>query len=221
MDATEKFCIEFAQLPRVISIQVAARLPAWINADDLEPAAWEGLFIAAKTFDPNKGYSAKRWAWQRIELKIIDDVRKESLVARTMQLRIKELKDANHRLSMQFGREPTNIELADELKVPLKHVEATLLARAAGAPLSIDVEIHDPVAPSQTRYSFHERHAKALDEALGSLTERQARIMHDIYWRGITRDKIAQALGVSGSRISQIHTQSLRILREGIMRTSV
>ena len=75
MDGVEQLCNDYAHLPREAAAYMARRSPAWVHPDDLEPAAWHGLYQAAASYDPDRGTAFTAWAWHSMVNEIRDDMR--------------------------------------------------------------------------------------------------------------------------------------------------
>lgn len=195
---------------------------------DLISAGVQGLIQAASSFDPGRGLAFSTLAVTRIRGAMLDELRRWDTTPRSVRKRERQLRGAEAELKSRLGREPTVEEVAEELDVSTedvhgwrsdlhRHVEESLdhAPPARGEEFrglsAVEVtaddgpSVEDVVSDVQTR--------EILMECIQSLPERDARILALYYYEGLRLREIAQLMGVTESRISQIRQASLKTLR--------
>ena len=115
-----RLCEEYAWLPRAIAGSQAKRTPRYVNSDDLESAAWEGLFIAARDYDPERGKTFEHWASQRIRHYIIDEVRRLDRASRDWRKRQRLIEHVRESMRDRKGRAPREDRIAAALALTPK-----------------------------------------------------------------------------------------------------
>lgn len=212
----ERLCEEYAHLPRHAANTVARRTPPWVTADDMEPAAWAGLFDAARAWDEDKAVGDFRpWAWQRIVGAIQDDLRRADHVPRRLRAQRHELGDAADRMRAE-GR-PVSVEtLAAETGFDVERVRAAVAGSAARA-VSLDALGGFGVFLVADAAGGVEDDAAALEwvwAAVERLPPVQRQVMVWTYRHGWSRDECAAELGVTASRVSQVHSVAVAAVRD-------
>jgi RNA polymerase sigma factor for flagellar operon FliA len=205
---------------------VVSRLAARDSTDPEELHSWgvEGLIQAAGAYDSSRGLSFATYAIYRIRGRILDALRRADPLPRPLRSLVKRAGQARVELTQALGREPSRQELADELSVSLQML-ARIEAAASSSILSIDkigenndgtdtvvgVELDqssDPQAQAERKDL-----ARRLRAAIGSLTDRQKFVLQRCYVDEEPLASIGQSLGVSPSRVSQIHREAVELLR--------
>lgn len=223
MDAIETLCVSHAHMPREAAWHVARRLPAWTRADDLEPAAWEGLYLAAASWRPDLAGDRPfaRWAWRRITGEILSDVRRRHPLTRGEQARAQAVDAAEARLLVGLGRAPTVAEVAEAAGVTPAQVRALAVARvAAWAPLDVTGAGVPPLTAPPLVDPDTVADADALawvHAAVAALDERRRHVIVGLYWDGLTHTDLAAEYGVTASRIAQIHTAAVAAIRDAVL----
>lgn len=203
---------------------VAARIPRHVNGDDLLSAAMLGLLQAARTFDPSRGVPFERFARARIRFELIDELRRRDWASRSVRTRSKELQAATSELTSALGRVPTSAEVAKHLGLTADEVnrlsddvhratvlnyESVFLEPEESPCLSSNES--GPVDVLEER----ERHAY-LRDAVVSLPERLRHVVVGYFFEERPMQELADELGVTESRISQMRAEALELLRDGI-----
>ena len=217
MDATA-LCEANADLPPLLAARMATRYP--VHASDLEPAAWEGLHHAALTWCPDRG-PFPPWARRRITAAIIADLRATDPQSKSWRARDNAIAQARHDLTGRLGRTPTDAETAHAAGITLDALDRHRRARIRTTPLDdadlhADVWLRDPTPTADERAAEHPDLAGWVRAAVIALPDRQHVIIRGLYWGGQTTTAIAGVLGVSTSRVSQLHSEALRTVRAAL-----
>ena len=210
---------QHAPLVKRIAHHLVSRMPPSVQPDDLIQSGMIGLLEAAGKYDPAKGASFETYAGIRIRGAMVDEIRKGDWAPRSVHRNVRSVTSAMTRLEGRLGRDATDREVAEEMGVGLKEYFA-ILKDAAGSKLFSFDEIPmtgtdgvksmtpDPLDQIEKR-DFQ----RCLAEAIGSLPEREQLVLSLYYDDELNLKEIGKVLGVSESRISQIHTQSALRLR--------
>jgi RNA polymerase sigma factor for flagellar operon FliA len=214
-------------LPLVHSVveRLCAHLPSSVDRDDLFHAGVIGLIDALGRFDPGRDNAFSTYAVLRIRGQIIDELRARDWVPRGARERAREYQRAVNDLSASLGRLPDDRELAARLAI----TEADLPGREQEAQLAVQVSLDAPVgedgsigdrvaAPPDAesdpgiRLERADRRAVLL-KVLATLTEQERRVVKLYYFENLLMKEIAALLGVTESRVCQIHGRILAVLR--------
>lgn len=205
---------------------VVSRMAARDNVDPEELYAWgmEGLVQAAECFDSSRGLSFATYAIHRIRGRILDELRRADPLPRPLRSLVKRLAQARLDLGHELGREPTRIELADELgisEIQLRRVEEASSAAIVsldrltggdGEGGLFDIDDADTSVDPDRRAEKADL-ASRLRAAIAGLNERQRLVLQRCYVEEEPLTAIGRVLGVSPSRVSQIHREAVLMLR--------
>ncbi len=202
-----------------------ARVPASVQIDDLIQVGMMGLMDALTRFDANQGVQFEIFAGQRIRGAMLDDMRANDWMSRGSRKSQKEIGKASLILEHRLGRAPMESEIAKEMGIPLEDYQSLLyqvrgtqivhledLSSVEDEDSFLDRHVSDPGADPIKFLLDHELRV-ALVEAIKSLPEREQHIMAMYYEEDMNLKEIAAVLGVTESRVSQIHSQSIARLR--------
>ncbi|MGI9296165.1 MAG: RNA polymerase sigma factor FliA [Pseudomonadales bacterium] len=212
----------YAPLVKRIAHHLMLRFPASVQVDDLIQAGMVGLLEAARNYNGAKGASFETYAGIRIRGAMIDDVRKGDWVPRSVHRNSRRIAAAVKAIEDRQGREATDVEIAAELGVALDEYFNFLTDTNVSRLFSLDelctqesqLDIPaDPndVSPSQAVQASHLR--AAISEQINDLPEREKLVLALYYDEELNLKEIGQVLGVSESRVSQIHSQAMLRLR--------
>lgn len=210
--------------------QIAAHFPRHADRDELAQAATLGLVEAAHRFDPSRGVPFDRWAVVRIRGAILDSVRSLDFAPRSLRAAARQLEEARAALTIEMARTPTEAETAHRLGMTAAELgELTgrvhrALVLSLDAPSGTDDEgdsacIADLVATDEPDAceSLESRELMAyLGDALELLPERLRSVVVGYFIDGRTSCDLAEELGVTESRVSQLRSEALAMLRGGI-----
>ncbi|HEY2929136.1 sigma-70 family RNA polymerase sigma factor [Piscinibacter sp.] len=210
-----------------IARRISGRLPANVEMDDLIQAGMIGLDAALTHFEEGRGASFDTYAARRIEGAMLDTLRATDTLSRDLRANVRLVRSAVQRLEHALGRAPRAKEVANELGWTLQAFHDCMVAAGASGARCGDEQLEagddesaddealsaidahaDPVRSLEQR----QRHA-ALHSAFDALEERERRLMEMIYDRGISHRDAGAALGVSPSRVTQMHEEIVVKLR--------
>jgi RNA polymerase sigma factor for flagellar operon FliA len=215
---------QFAPLVKRIAYHLMARLPASVQVDDLIQVGMMGLLDAANNYDGAQGAQFETYAVQRIRGAMLDELRQSDWLPRSARKHLRQIESAVSILEQRLGRAPGEAELAKELKVSLDEYQQMLLD-ARGCQL-----LHYEDMQDGGEEDFFERHCAddsseplamlqdgrfrtKLIEAISTLPEREKLMMSLYYEEELNLREIGEVLGVSESRVCQLHSQAIARLR--------
>jgi len=216
---------QYAYLVKRIALHIMARLPASVQLDDLIQAGMLGLLEAAQKFDASKGASFETYAGIRIRGAIVDEMRRGDWVPRSVHRNARRITDAMHYLEGRLGREATDAEIAEELGVSLDEYHTMANDSLSGRLFSLDETLHDEeinttqIAVSEmlqgpAEVTQRREMQAALARAIDELPEREKLVLSLYYEEEMNLKEIGLVLGVSESRVCQIHSQAALKLKK-------
>lgn len=210
-----------APLVKKIALHLMARLPASVQLDDLVQAGMIGLLEAAQRYSATRGATFETYAGIRIRGAMVDEIRKGDWVPRSVHRNARRVARAIKAVEDREGREAQDIEVADELGMELSEYHATLSDANSGRLFSLDelnesgelpieqTETSDNPLDGLTADAFQSNLAAAIEQ----LPEREKLVLSLYYQEELNLKEIGAVLGVSESRVSQIHSQAALRLR--------
>jgi RNA polymerase sigma factor for flagellar operon FliA len=224
----EREALILAYYPMVYRVarRMAARYPSSVDLDDLVSIGTMGLIDAADRFDEGLCNSFAGYARIRVQGAIVDALRKADWVPRSVRNRHRNINQSKSRLEERLGRMPTAQELADDLELPLDGLDhytrdASILtlvsmeeSRADSDQRIADSLESDTTVPEVAVLEQSERGIVA--EALSQLPERDQMIVRMYYYEDRSFKEIGVELGVTESRVSQLHSRIKRRLRDAL-----
>ena len=210
---------EFLPLVKKIALYWSGRLPQSIELDDLIQVGLVGLIQASESYDASKGASFATYASIRVKGAILDEVRRYDWVPRSLQQKMKQASEAISQVEARTGRTATDRDVADELGVPLEQYQK-MSGEFTGCRIAsldaIDMEGVDPDA--NPAFSVEDSGFKqALADAIQQLPEKEKMMMSLYYSDELNLKEIGAIMGVTESRVSQIHGQALVRLRSRLI----
>jgi RNA polymerase sigma factor for flagellar operon FliA len=210
--------------------RIAANLPAHVDTDELFQVGSIGLVNASRSFDENRGVAFKTYAFALIRGAILDELRRLDVVPRSTREKIRAMDGVAARLAQQLGRPPSAVEVAAALGTNEMTVLDLLRAARTVAMLSLDDGTSSPEAllvrdilPCPHSLDPGDAAARAeLIEAvalrIGELPDAERRVITMYYREGLLLREIGEVLGVTESRVSQIHSRALARLQDMLRR---
>ena len=210
-----------APLVKKIALHLLARLPASVQLDDLMQAGMIGLLEAAQRYSSTKGATFETYAGIRIRGAMVDEIRKGDWVPRSVHRNARRVARAIKAVEDREGREAQDLEVAEELDMELSEYHAILSDTNSGRLFSLD-ELNEsgdlPIEVTETSDNpldglSSDAFRSSLAAAIEQLPEREKLVLSLYYQEELNLKEIGAVLGVSESRVSQIHSQAALRLR--------
>ncbi|SBV36113.1 RNA polymerase, sigma 28 (sigma F) factor [uncultured Stenotrophomonas sp.] len=213
--------VRHSDLVRRIAHHLAARLPASVEIDDLIQAGMMGLIEASRSYDAEQGASFETYASIRIRGSMIDEIRRGDWVPRSVHRRARDAAATIRRLEQESGRAASASEVAEAMEMPLPDYLRLIEDASRGQVLSLESRIEDqgeldtPTSGGPTPQQMLERSqfGEELGKAIAVLPEREQLVLSLYYEQELNLKEIGAVLGVSESRVCQIHGQAMLRLR--------
>ena len=232
--ARERLILHYAPLVKYVASRVATGLPASVDQADLVSYGMFGLIDALEKFDPGRGNKFETYAIPRIKGAIIDELRAMDWVPRSVRFKAREIEKAYSDLESIHKRGPTEKEVAARLGVTLRELHDVINQISFVQVLQLDeilsvgsdrgeqVSLLDTLADRGTDPTTAlegEETRGLLAAAINSLSEREKIVVTLYYFEGLTLAEIGDILGVTESRVCQIHTKAVGQLRLQLVET--
>jgi RNA polymerase sigma factor for flagellar operon FliA len=216
---------QYSPLVRRLAHQMIAKLPANVQIDDLIQVGMIGLTDALSRFDVGQGVMFETFATQRIRGAMLDELRGADWMSRGNRKHQRDIETALHRLEQKLGRAPSEGEIAKEMGISLADYQ-DLLNKVRGTQLVyledmsgedgdndyLDRHVNEQAVDPLAQLADH-RMRQALVDAIKNLPEREQFVMSMYYEEDMNLKEIAAVLGVTESRVCQLHSQSIARLR--------
>jgi len=220
----DKLVREHLPLVQYVVSEVAHRVPSHVSRSDLVSAGMLGLAQAARSFDPERGIAFDRFASTRIRGALLDELRGRDWASRSVRSRARGLQATQEELTNRLGRAPKPEEVARTLGVAPETVHKLVDDVHRATVLNYDSLVVEGDAESfiasnddgpEDTLLDRERKAYLMD-AVGALPERLRRVVIGYFFEERSMQDLADELGVSESRISQLRAEALLLLRDGV-----
>ncbi len=226
--ARERLILHYSPLVKFVAGRVAAGLPQNIEQSDLVSYGIFGLIDAIDKFDPGRGFKFETYAISRIKGAIIDELRSIDWVPRSVRAKARSIERAYSKLENELKRSPEDKEVAVELGMTEDELASVLsqisfvgvvaldellsagAERGSGATVgdTIADRNHDPVEAFESQEM-----RQVLADAINRMPDRERLVLTLYYYEGLTLAEIGTVLGVTESRVCQIHTKAIFQLR--------
>jgi len=213
-------------LVKCISRAIHEHLPQWIDLDDLVSVGTMGLIKAVDDFDPAKGARLETYARYRIRGAILDELRRLDIFPSSTRMKLHQLEDAIVELERSLGRYPVDEEIAEKSGLSLQEISgllsnATMVVLysleeiAGGADDRLGSEVGEAVTITDDPLATLERQEleQVLVEAIEHLPATERAVLGLYYYDGLRMKEIGKVLNISESRVSQIHSKAILLLR--------
>jgi RNA polymerase sigma factor for flagellar operon FliA len=221
---TNTYIQRYGPLVKRIAHHMMVRLPASVDVADIIQAGMIGLLDAVRRYQVSQGAEFETYAIQRIRGAMLDELRQNDWLPRGLRRDMRRIEAAISALEQKNGRQPTERELADALAMPLAEYQQTL-QEARGYQIVyfedfsegddehfLDRHVTDGL-PTPLEFLEDERVRAALIEAIDDLPEREKLVMGLYYEQELNLREIGEVMGVSESRVCQLHSQAVARLR--------
>jgi RNA polymerase sigma factor for flagellar operon FliA len=222
---TELDAVVRAHLPLVGHLvrEMLSRLPAHVSREDLVSAGMAALAHAAKGFDPSRGIPFGSFATTRIRGALLDELRGLDWASRSVRTRARKVETTQQQLTATLGRTPTQTELAealgvapDELRTIGDDVQRAVVLSLQGFAAGTAEDLVPERTPGPEDLILHRERIGYLHHAIGALPERLRQVITAYFFDERPMNDIARELGVTESRISQLRSEALVLLRDGL-----
>jgi RNA polymerase sigma factor for flagellar operon FliA len=230
--ARERLVVAYSPMVKFVAGRLGAGLPSHVDDADLISYGLMGLIGAIERFEPERGIKFETFAMTRIRGAIIDELRSLDWVPRSVRSRAREIEAAQATLEHQLQRAPSEAELASKLGISEDELQTSLLEIAnssvyaldelwtvsdsSGDQVSLLDTISDPRAADPQESLASSEVKDRLTEAIASLPEREQLVVALYYYENLTLREIGEVLGVTESRVSQLHTKAVMRLKSGL-----
>ena len=227
--ARERLVVAYSPMVKFVAGRLGAGLPSHVEDADLISYGLVGLIGAIERFEPERGIKFETFAMTRIRGAIIDELRSLDWVPRSVRSRAREIEQVQAKLEHELQRAPTEAELAAKLNMTEEELQGALLEIANSSVYALDelwtvsdssgdqVSLLDTIADegaADPQEALATTEVKdRLTEAIGGLPEREQLVVALYYYENLTLREIGEVLGVTESRVSQLHTKAVMRLK--------
>jgi RNA polymerase sigma factor for flagellar operon FliA len=229
--AREGLILHYSALVKFVAGRVGSGLPRTVDQNDLVSYGVFGLIDAIDKFEPERGFKFETYAIPRIRGAILDELRALDWVPRSVRSRAREIERTITELEHKLGRSPTDEEIASAMDVPVDQLRDHLgeisnsgfiaLDESPGpageGAASLGERLPDPRGISPEAAFADVENKRILADAINRLPERDRLVLTLYYYEGLTLAEIGSVLGVTESRVCQIHTKSVMSLRNRLI----
>src|SRR5918998_152581 len=208
--ARERLVVAYSPLVKFIAGRMASGLPSHVEESDLMSYGLLGLIGAIERFDLEREIKFETFAVARVKGAIIDELRSLDWVPRSVRARARDVEKAHRALEANLQRAPTDEEMAQKLEISVDDFQGVLLEIANSSVLAT---IQDPGAVDPEAEAHASELKDRLAEAIEHLPERERLVIALYYYENLTLREIGEVLGVTESRVSQLHTKAVIGLR--------
>jgi len=235
--ARERLVLAYAPLVKYVAGRMSSGLPSHVEEADLISYGLLGLISSIERFEPAREIRFETFAITRIKGSIIDELRSLDWVPRSVRAKAREIERANAKLEHQLQRAPTDQEMADALETTIEEFQESLVrisntsvvaldelwtvSDASGDQVSLLDTIQDPDAVDPAQEMDITDMKDRLADAIARLPEREKLVVALYYYENLTLREIGEVLGVTESRVSQLHTKAVLRLKSRLQGDSL
>ena len=224
----DRLIVTYAPLVKYVAGRLGSGLPAHVDEGDLVSYGLLGLIGAIERYDPTRDIKFETYAISRIKGAIIDELRALDWVPRSVRSRAREIERAIAELEAKLGVAPTDEQIAEKIGITVEELEDSLtdISRSSiaaldelwsvsgeGDQVSLLDTIEDTTGPRPADVLDETEMREALAEAIARLPEREKLVVTLYYYEELTLREIGEVLGVTESRVSQLHTKAILRLK--------
>lgn len=212
-----RLVMQYAPLVKYVAGRMRTRLPESVDQDDLVSDGVLGLMDAIERFDPGRGLAFQTFAVPRIRGSIIDGMRAMDFVPRSVRDKLRAIASAQVALEERLGRIPEDAEVAQETRLTLNAVrDLTKQASSNHANLD-DLDLADELSTTAEAATEAGAANASLMRVVDELAERDQVVIALYYFEGLTLAEIGRVLGVSESRVSQVHSRATSVMKSKLV----
>jgi RNA polymerase sigma factor FliA len=224
----QRLILTYAPLVKYVAGRIGSGLPAHVDDEDLVSYGLLGLIGAIERYDPDRDTKFETYAIARIKGSIIDELRAMDWVPRSVRSRARDIERAIAELESKLGRAPSDEEIArqiglteEELEESLSEISRTSIAALdelwtvspGGDQIALIDTIEDTQGPDPESALAETELREAVAESISRLPEREKLVITLYYYEELTLREIGDVLGVTESRVSQLHTKAILRLK--------
>jgi RNA polymerase sigma factor for flagellar operon FliA len=224
----DRLILTYAPLVKFVAGRLGSGLPAHVDEGDLVSYGLLGLIGAIERYDPDREIKFETYAIARIKGAIIDELRALDWVPRSVRSRAREIERAIGELEAKLGVAPTDEQIAEKLGITVEELEDSLtdISRSSiaaldelwsvsgdGDQVSLMDTLEDTSGPRPAEALDETEMREALADAIARLPEREKLVVTLYYYEELTLREIGEVLGVTESRVSQLHTKAILRLK--------
>jgi RNA polymerase sigma factor FliA len=225
----ERLILTYAPLVKYVAGRVGSGLPSHVDESDLVQYGLLGLIGAIERYDPDRDVKFETYAIARIKGSIIDELRALDWVPRSVRSRARDIERAIGELERKLHRAPTDEEIAEKLGMSTDDLDESLseigrssiaaldelwtISSGGGDQVALIDTIEDTTGPEPQTELAQTELKEALGEAIARLPEREKLVVTLYYYEELTLREIGEVLGVTESRVSQLHTKAVLRLK--------
>ena len=225
----ERLILTYAPLVKYVAGRVGSGLPSHVDESDLVQYGLLGLIGAIERYDPDRDVKFETYAIARIKGSIIDELRAMDWVPRSVRSRARDIERAIAALEAKLGRAPTDEEVSNQLGLTEEELDDSLseigrssiaaldelwtVSGSGGDQIALIDTIEDIDAPDPQSTLSQTEMKEAIADAIARLPEREKLVVTLYYYEELTLREIGEVLGVTESRVSQLHTKAILRLK--------
>jgi RNA polymerase sigma factor for flagellar operon FliA len=224
----DRLILTYAPLVKYVAGRLGSGLPAHVDEGDLVSYGLLGLISAIERYDPDRDIKFETYAIMRIKGAIIDELRALDWVPRSVRARARQIERAIAELEAKLGRAPTDEEIAGKVGLSVEELEESLtdISRSSiaaldelwsvsgeGDQVSLLDTLEDESGPRPSQALDETELRETMADAISRLPEREKLVITLYYYEELTLREIGEVLGVTESRVSQLHTKAVLRLR--------
>jgi RNA polymerase sigma factor for flagellar operon FliA len=228
-DIRDRLILTYAPLVKFVAGRLGSGLPAHVEENDLVSYGLLGLIGAIERYDPDRDVKFETYAMARIKGSIIDELRAMDWVPRSVRSRAREIERAIAALEAQLHRAPTDEEISAKLGITVEELDDSLtdisrssiaaldelwtISSGSGDQVALIDTIEDTQGPEPQSALDQNELREAIAESISRLPEREKIVVTLYYYEELTLREIGEVLGVTESRVSQLHTKAILRLK--------
>jgi RNA polymerase sigma factor for flagellar operon FliA len=232
----DRLILTYAPLVRYVAGRLGSGLPAHVEEGDLVSYGLLGLMSAIERYDPERDVKFETYAIARIKGAIIDELRAMDWVPRSVRSRARDIERAIAELEAKLGHAPSDEEIAKKLGIEVEELEESLteisrssiaaldelwtVSGSGGDQIALIDTIEDSDAPDPQSTLSQTELKEAIADAIARLPEREKLVVTLYYYEELTLREIGEVLGVTESRVSQLHTKAILRLKARLAGTA-